>query len=152
VAAASYGVRTPRWSAHPAAGGAAPQVMLIEREGRCQHLHSSHLQSFNDAAMIDSVFDERLITHDNPSSVNKEEDKVKSSSLDGDDNNAKGEVKDAASELKTNSFVPPEAKRNDITLEDGRRDVQFVLPINSDGTSDYNLHYEHSKSPWSSEV
>ena len=72
--------------------------------------------------------------------------------MDGDDNNAKGEVKDAASELKTNSFVTPEAKRNDITLEDGRRDVQFVLPINSDGTSDYNLHYEHSKSPWSSEV
>jgi len=35
--------------------------------------------------------------------------------------------------LKTNSFVPPEAKRNNITLEDGQRDVQFVLPVNSDG-------------------
>ena len=32
--------------------------------------------------MIDSVFDEQLITHDNPSSVNKEEDKVKSSTLE----------------------------------------------------------------------
>ena len=105
----------------------------------------SFTSSSADAATIGSMFDDQQITHDNPSSVNKEEDKVKSSSLDkeedkvksssldGDDNSAKEEIKDAASELKTNCFVPPEAKRNNITLEDGQRDVQFVLPVNSDG-------------------
>ena len=105
----------------------------------------SFTSSSADAATIGSMFDDQQITHDNPSSVNKEEDKVKSSSLDkeedkvksssldGDDNSAKEEIKDAASELKTNCFVPPEAKRNNITLEDGQRDVQFALPVNSDG-------------------